>query len=230
METLAQMIRAFLTASEPMILPIFLCSSFALTIFFERMTFLRKTQTQEKRLKKNVFADLKENRLREVAETCAASSTPLAHIFKTGILNFGNSREEIKTALRDQADLQIPLLENRVIWLLVLGQTTLLLGLLGTALGLGKALATIQQQASTLVPMTAADFAASLWPALLATIAGLCVALPVFWAYHYLVHRIDERIHFLELSAAEFLDILTALLSERQGNAEGPSSETFEKA
>jgi biopolymer transport protein ExbB len=58
-------------------------------------------------------------------------------------------------------------------------------------------------------PVLAADLVAGIWRALIATIAGLTVAIPVLVAHNYFVSRINMVVLEMERVSAEFLNLLT---------------------
>ena len=62
--------------------------------------------------------------------------------------------------------------------------------------------------ASSVNPVNPGDLAGGIWEALLTTVAGLCVAIPTFVAYNYLVSRVDGFVLEMERSATDLLNLL----------------------
>jgi biopolymer transport protein ExbB len=60
------------------------------------------------------------------------------------------------------------------------------------------------------------DLAGGIWEALLATLAGLSVAIPTYVAYNYLVSQVDNLVYDMERSATD----LTNTLSSRRDTYE----------
>jgi biopolymer transport protein ExbB len=56
--------------------------------------------------------------------------------------------------------------------------------------------------------MNAGALANGIWEALITTAAGLCVAIPAFIAYRYLIGRIDRLIAELEEHALEVAELV----------------------
>ena len=91
-----------------------------------------------------------------------------------------------------------------------------LLGLLGTVTGMIKSFQVIQMKAAAMAPVNPGDLAGGIWEALLATLAGLSVAIPTYVAYNYLISQVDGFIYDMEKSATD----LTNLLSSRRDTYE----------
>ena len=85
-----------------------------------------------------------------------------------------------------------------------------LLGLLGTVTGMIKSFQVIQQKALAMVPVNPGDLAGGIWEALLATLAGLSVAIPTYVAYNYLTSQIDNLVYDMEQSATDLVNLLTS--------------------
>jgi biopolymer transport protein ExbB len=84
-----------------------------------------------------------------------------------------------------------------------------LLGLLGTVVGMVRAFQAIQAKAAASLPVSPVDLSGGVWEALLATVAGLIVAIPAFVAYNYLVSRINNFILEMEKASTELVNFLT---------------------
>ena len=85
-----------------------------------------------------------------------------------------------------------------------------LLGLLGTVSGMIKAFQVIQSKAATMIPVNPGDLAAGIWESLLATLAGLLVAIPTYVAYNYLVNQVDSLAYDMERSATDLVNLLSS--------------------
>jgi biopolymer transport protein ExbB len=73
-----------------------------------------------------------------------------------------------------------------------------------------KAFQVIQLKASAMAPVNPGDLAGGIWEALLATMAGLSVAIPTYVAYNYLVNRVDNLVYDMERSATDLTNLLSS--------------------
>lgn len=210
-----------IVAGGPMMAPIFLCSVFALAIIIEKLTYFSNINSNITTLRDTVFELLKKNDIKEAVTQCDNSPSPAAKIFKVGILKFGASREELREVMQDASLSEIPKLEQKLGILATIAHIAPLLGFLGTVIGIAGSFFTFQSRASALNSISASDLAAGIWQALIATAAGLIVAIPVYIAYNYLVSRVNGIINEMEHGATELVNLLSDLLEAQSAKKGG---------
>ena len=206
---------SLIKSGGPIMIPIILCSVFALGIVIEKLLYFTFIKTDVPRLKRRVFDHIKNNRIKESIDLCNTSNSPVAKILKAGILKFGASREEIKESMEDISLFEIPKMESRLNALATIAHISPLLGLLGTVTGMTASFHMIQVRAASLNPITPGDLAGGIGEALLTTVAGLMVAIPTFVAYNYLVHRTNHFILEMERGATELVNFLCQITEAR---------------
>jgi biopolymer transport protein ExbB len=199
----------------PIMVPIVVCSLFALAIFLEKLFYFSSVKTNTISLKNKIFGLVREDNIKEAVAECAASPSPVAKILKAGILKFGCIRDEIKEAMEDVSLFEIPKLERRLTALATIAHIAPLLGLLGTVTGLTASFHTIELRAASLNPVSPGDLAGGIWEALLTTVAGLAVAIPTYVAYNYCVSRVNHFVHEMERAATELVDFLYHLSEQK---------------
>jgi len=192
----------------PLMVPILLCSFFALGIVIEKLIHFSMVQTNAAQFKANVFGLLKNNKIKEAVQLCEVNPSPIAKILKAGVLKFGAPREEIKENMEDASLFEIPKLENRLGALATIAHISPLLGLLGTVTGMTTSFHTIQVRAASLNPVTPGDLAGGIGEALITTVAGLMVAIPTFVAYNYCVSRINRFTLEMGRAATELVNFM----------------------
>jgi biopolymer transport protein ExbB len=198
----------FMQKGGPIMWPILLCSVMAFAIVIERIIQLRKAQIDTKQFMEQIAKSIKRNRIMEAFELCDRTKGPIAHILKAGILKHDRPRNEIREAIEDASIHEVPLLEKNLPVLSTIAQIAPLLGLLGTVTGMVNAFQVIESKASSINPVNPGDLAGGIWQALLATTFGLCVAIPTYVAYNYLVSRVDGFVLDMERSATDLLNML----------------------
>lgn len=195
-------------AGGPIMAPILLCSLFALGIVIEKLIYFSLIKTNVPQLKAKVFSLVKNNKIKEAVQICDASRSPVAKVFKAGLIRFGASRETIKESMEDASLFEIPKLESRLSALATIAHICPLLGLLGTVTGMTASFYTIQVRAASLNPVTPGDLAGGIGEALLTTVGGLMVAIPTFVAYNYCVSRVNSFILEMERGATELVNFM----------------------
>jgi len=194
----------------PMMYLILLCSVISLGVIAERVYHLSRATIDTEKFMDLLVGLIKKNRIVEAVETCHKTPGPIAHIIKAGILKHDRSKSEIKEAVEEAAQSEIPRLERNLGVLATIAHIAPLLGLLGTVMGMIRSFQVIQKNALSMVPVNPGDLAGGIWESLLATTAGLAVAIPTFVAYNYLVSRVETIVHDMELSATDLVNLLTS--------------------
>jgi biopolymer transport protein ExbB len=192
----------------PMMVPILLCSFLVFAVIIERIMFLRTIGMNTRKFMGEISYSLKRNRADEAIEMCDKSRGPLPRVLKAGILKYDRPKSDIKEAIEDAALHEIPSIEKNIGILATIAQISPLLGLLGTVLGLVEIFQRIQENAAASLPSTPADLSSGIWEALIATVAGLVVAIPAVTAYNYFVNKVNYLIREMEISATDLVNIL----------------------
>ena len=193
----------------PVIIPIILCSIFALAIILERLISLSRSKTDTTKFMDEITAALKRNRISEALEICEQTQGAIAQILKAGISRHDRPREEIREAIEDAGLHEVPRLEKNLSALATIAHISPLLGLLGTVTGMVNTFQIIQQKAQAMYPVDPSVLAKGIWEALITTVAGLIVAIPSFVAYNYLVARVEGLVVEMEILASDLVNILT---------------------
>jgi len=194
----------------PMMYLIIIASILAFGVVLERVYHLNKARIDAGKFMDGIINVLKRNKIIEAIEICNSTPGPIAHIVKAGILKHDRSKPEIREAVEEAARLEIPRMEKHLPVLATIAHVAPLLGLVGTVTGMIKSFQVIQQKAAAMVPVNPGDLAGGIWEALLATLAGLAVAIPTYVAYNYLVSQVDNLVYDMETSATDLVNLLSS--------------------
>ena len=192
--------------------PIFFCSFVALAIIIERMLFLRRASINTREFMETIRQVLRQDRIQEAIQICDETDAPIARLMKAGVLKHDRGKDEIREAIQDAGNLEMPHLERHLSALATCANVAPLLGLLGTVTGMIKAFDQIQNRRGLVNP---SDLAEGIGNALITTAAGLVVAIPALVVYNHLVTRVDNLVVEMEISSAEVADLLTRRRDER---------------
>ncbi|MDD5432926.1 MAG: MotA/TolQ/ExbB proton channel family protein [Candidatus Omnitrophica bacterium] len=196
-------------AGGPVMWPILLCSIFAVAIVLEKIWYLRKINFDSQDFLKKILDKMKRSEVREALQICDSIKSPIANILKAGILKYDRPRQQIVETIEDASLYEIPRVEKNLSTLATIAHICPLLGLLGTVTGMIRCFQIIQAKATVFHPVSPSDLAGGIWEALLATVAGLVVAIPVYVAYNYLVSRVNNLVLEMEKISTEFVNFLT---------------------
>ncbi len=187
--------------------PIALVWVIGLVIALERFGFVMRVGAGNRRLWSQIQPMLEAGKFREALQASSESETALAHIMRYGItrIQTARRRDDIEKAMEESLVEVIPRLEKRTHYLSSLANIAMLMGLLGTVIGLISAFAAVAQANPA---EKASLLAASISVAMNNTALGLVTAITLLLAHLYLETRTTEIIDSLEVASVKFLNAL----------------------
>jgi biopolymer transport protein ExbB len=175
---------------------ILLLSVVGAAIIIERLLFFRKNRGDEETIMKRLEATLAKGNFDEALAICETMPSPITNLMKVGIEHRHYSREVIKMAISDAANMEIPRMERFLSSLGTIAHVTPLLGLLGTVTGNIEAFGVLGE--TGIGGGDPALLAGGIAEALVTTAAGIIVAVPAIAFYNYLVNKVNHSIIRLE--------------------------------
>jgi len=164
-----------------MMYPLMLSSLVALAYIIERALALRKNKvlTPEITFMIESFSSLKD--IDKARAVCKKHSGPLGRMVCLSLDNAHLPHSELRELLEDQGRQEIRVLERGLIALETIAAIAPLMGLLGTVLGMVRVFSVIKEQGIGQM----AALSGGISEALLTTVTGLFIAIPVLIAYYY---------------------------------------------
>jgi biopolymer transport protein ExbB len=163
----------------------------ALALIIEAFVSLKREKLAPPELIDEIQALFDEGQFQEAMELCENEPTYLTKIVGAGISKIGHPFEVIQTALSEMGDEESVRLHQKLGWLAVVAAVAPMLGLLGTVQGMIIAFNQIAVSGGQATP---ADLANSISIALLTTLFGLMVAIPVISVMAFLRNRLVRSI------------------------------------
>ena len=205
--------------------PIALVWFVGLVIALERFGFIVRVGAGNRRMWAKVQPLLEVGRFRDAHNAVSNSGTALAHILRCGItrIQTARSRDDIEKALKESLVEVIPRLEKRTDYLSSLANIGMLMGLLGTVIGLIGAFAAVAQANPA---EKASLLAASISVAMHNTALGLVTAITLLLAHLYLETKTTEIVDSLEVASIKFLNALHERKMDPESQQEAARSPT----
>ena len=175
---------------------ILILSVVGVAIVIERLIFFRRNRGDEAAIMRRLETTLTKGNFDEALAVCEAMPSPITNLMKVGIEHREYSREVIKMAISDAANMEIPRMERFLSTLGTIAHVTPLLGLLGTVTGNIQAFGVLGE--TGIGAGDPAVLARGISEALLTTAAGIIVSIPAIAFYNYLVGRVNHSIIRLE--------------------------------
>jgi biopolymer transport protein ExbB len=193
-------------AGGPFMWPIILCSIGAAAIILERLWTLQEKRVLPRDLTNRLWQLVEANQVNDKVIAALEQNSPLGRVLAAGLANRHRSREIMMERLEDAGRHVVHDLERFLNMLGTIASISPLLGLLGTVTGIIKAFDALQAGAAGDPRM----LSGGIGEALIATAAGLCVAVPALIAYRYLRGRVEGYVIEMEKDAIKLADALEA--------------------
>lgn len=187
-----------------MMVPIILCSIIAAAIILERLWTLQKGRVVPPELTEKVWRWIESGQLQDKHILALKQNSPLGKILAAGLANRHRDRNIIKESVEDTGRHVLHELERYLNALATIAAISPLLGLLGTVFGMVRTFNAISS-VGVGDPMA---LSAGIGEALIATAAGLMVAIPAVIGYRYLRRRVDGLVVDMEVEAIKLLNAL----------------------
>ncbi|MCL5408406.1 MAG: MotA/TolQ/ExbB proton channel family protein [Candidatus Omnitrophica bacterium] len=194
-------------------IPIIFCGLLAISIIIERIISLHQSEINSEYFLEKVEKTLKSEKIKEVVNLCDTSPGVTPAIIKAGILKSDRSIDEVKEAIKEEAEYQVLSLEKYLGILATIATIAPLLGFLGTSAGFIKTFMIIDTKGAA---VTMHDLSKGMWEALLTTVAGLSVAIPSYIGYNYLVNWVHKIIAEMERASSKIIDVLIFLRANEE--------------
>ncbi len=184
----------------------FVMSVLAVYIFVERSSLIKTASKADPRFMDTIKSLVSAGKLTEAKAICDRENTVESRIMKKGISKIGKPLEDISTAIENTGKLEIYTLEGNISRLAMIAGAAPMLGFLGTVVGMVIA---FQSMANAGGQVEIQDLSGGISTAMTTTVAGLIVGIMAYIFYNLLVGRIQKVINRIEVSAADFLDLLS---------------------
>jgi len=208
----------FISQGGPVMYPLLFISLLGFVLFIERSLFLHKGQIGTQDFLGGIKNLVRKKRLVEALTLCEDTPGPMARIMKSALLNYGKSRETIRSAIQSAAIVEIPTLERRIGTIAALARVAPLLGFLGTIIAALQALYLLDSfngDSGVLSRLLA--------EALITSASGLAISVMAMLAYHFLSGRVRALVHDFEWVGHDIHEFLST-----QSDAEESTHEDAE--
>lgn len=194
-----------------MMVPILLASVIAIAIIVERLWTLQRDRILPKQLFEKVWQWVEGNQLEDNHLRLLEQNSPLGRVLAAGLANRHHSREMVREAIEDSGRHVVHELERFLSTLGTIAGISPLLGLLGTVFGMIRTFNSISFSGIG----SPAALSSGIAEALVATAAGLAVAIPSLICFRMLRRRVDGLVVEMEKEAIKLMQALHNLEANR---------------
>lgn len=178
----------------------------AVYLFIERLLTINKASKEDKTFMDRIKDYIYDGKIESAVKLCAEANSPSARMVEKGISRIGRPMSDVLVAIENVGNIEIAKLEKGLVIMASISGGAPMLGFLGTVLGMVKTFYNMAQTSGGTIELSA--LSEGMYTAMVTTIGGLIVGILAYFAYNYLVSRIDSVIRKLETRTMEFLDLL----------------------
>lgn len=197
-----------------MMIPIILCSVLAMAICIERWWSLAPSKIVPRHLLAQVLVWIQDNQVDAEKIRELRQHSPLGALLAAGLISARMGREVMRESIEDAAREVVHGLERYIEVLGTISGVAPLIGLLGTVVGIIKVFAAMMSTGHA----DMAALAGGISEVLIATAAGLFVAIPSLVMYRFYLRRVDYLVVSLERECAK---LVQACHGQRLSGKEG---------
>ena len=190
---------------------VLMCLLFALFfvmvfIFVDRFIAIRKATTIDSNFMNRIRDFISEGNIDAAIDLCRRTNSPIARMVEKGIERIGRPMGDIQTAIENVANVEVAKLETSLPWLSSIAGGAPMIGFLGTVVGMVQVFMNMSANQSGAIELS--QLSEGMFVAMITTVGGLVVGIPAYFAYNYLVARIEKLVFRMEATTIAFMDIL----------------------
>jgi biopolymer transport protein ExbB len=194
------------TYGGPIMIILAIMLALAVYLFIERMVTLKKASKEEKSFMNRIKDYIHEGKIESAIRLCQETNNPTARMVEKGISRLGRPMSDVLVAIENVGNIEIAKLEKGLVLLASISGGAPMLGFLGTVTGMVSTFFNMAQTSGGTIELS--SLSTGMYQAMVTTIGGLIVGIISYFAYNYLVARIDAVMRKLETGTMEFLDLL----------------------
>ncbi len=163
----------------------------SLALAIENFVALKRDKLAPPELVDEIQTLFDQGRFQEALELCESEPTFLTRVCAAGIAKIGHPFEVMEKAIEEMGDQEAIKLHQKVGWLSLISNVAPMMGLLGTVQGMVISFNTIANTAGQASPAELAD---GISKALLTTLFGLLVAIPMITVFAYMRNNLVRSV------------------------------------
>lgn len=186
-------------------IPIAILSIIAIYVFIERFMTIQNAGKIDQNFMNRIKDYIHDGKVDSALALCQSTNNPLARMIEKGVSRIGRPLNDINTAIQNIGQVEIYKLEKGLAVLASCAGGAPMLGFFGTVLGMVK---TFMDMSAAGSGLDIGQLSSGIYIALITTVGGLMVGIPAYFAYNYLVSKVEELVNRLEAHSMEFMDLL----------------------
>lgn len=213
------MILALLDGSEliekggPLIWVQLALAFFGAIFIVERLFYFHRARINVSSLLVGLGVHIKRRAFAEALHEAARAPGPVGRVAHAGLLRYYLDRRDLSDVVREAGQLEVPRIEKNIRSILAVALIAPLVGMLGTMLGMIDAFQRVSEQGGLTGPN---ELSAGVLSALITSVIGLTVAIPMYIFYLYFVGRSKRLVSRIERAGIEVVHLIADAREEEE--------------
>lgn len=186
-------------------IPLALLWLIGIYIFFERYFSIKKAAKVDHNFMNRIKEYILDDKMDAARHMCQSHDTPVSRMIAKGIERIGRPMEDLNSAIENVGNLEVAKLERGLPMLATIAGGGPMIGFLGTVIGMIEAFYDMSMAGNNI---DIALLSNGIYTAMVTTVAGLIVGIMAYFAYNYLVTRVQRVVFQMEANTMEFMDLL----------------------
>jgi biopolymer transport protein ExbB len=149
----------------------------------------------------------------EALHEAARAPGPVARVAHAALRRYYLDRSDLRDIAQEAGQLEVPRIEKNIRALLGVALLAPLIGMLGTLVGMVEAFQKVSERGGFTGP---AELSGGVFTALVTSVIGLTVAVPLYVFYLYFLGRAQRLIHRLERAGIEIVNLIADTREEEE--------------
>jgi biopolymer transport protein ExbB len=178
---------------------------FGAIFIVERLFYFHRARINVSSLLVGLGVHIKRRAFAEALHEAARAPGPVGRVAHAGILRYYLDRRDLSEVVREAGQLEVPRIEKNIRAILAVALISPLVGMLGTMLGMIDAFQRVSEQGGVTGPN---ELSTGVLSALITSVIGLTVAIPMYIFYLYFVGRSKRLVSRIERAGIEIINLI----------------------
>ncbi len=179
----------------------------------ERLFFFHRARINVGDLLVGLAHHVRRRAFAEALHEAARAPGPVARVAHAALRRYYLSRADLRDVVQEAGQLEVPRIEKNIRAILAVSLLAPLVGMLGTLLGMLDTFQKVSEQGGFTGP---AELTAGVFTALITSVLGLTVAVPMYLFYLYFLGRAKRLVHRIERAGIEMVHLIADAREEEE--------------
>lgn len=186
---------------------------FGAIFIVERLFYFHRARINVSSLLVGLGVHIKRRAFAEALHEAARAPGPVGRVAHAGLLRYYLDRRDLSDVVREAGQLEVPRIEKNIRAILAVALISPMVGMLGTMLGMIDAFQRVTEQGGMSGPN---ELSAGVLSALITSVIGLTVSVPMYIFYLYFVGRSKRLVSRIERAGIEIVHLIADAREEEE--------------